>query len=130
MPGIQLSSVLITTDTPLLFFPALTIWACVELPRRLGALPDWLAAHGRGPGPGVPVEVRGDLRPGQPGRPSGLSREARRAWTPVMAVAFFAALFVVFAPNLIWNYQHHFSTLEHTAANANWKAKSVQHPWN
>jgi 4-amino-4-deoxy-L-arabinose transferase-like glycosyltransferase len=57
-----------------------------------------------------------------------LSREARRAWTPSMAAAFFAALLAVFAPNMIWNAQHHFSTLEHTAANANWKTGKLFNP--
>jgi 4-amino-4-deoxy-L-arabinose transferase-like glycosyltransferase len=29
---------------------------------------------------------------------------------------------------MIWNYQHHFSTLEHTAANANWKTGKLFNP--
>jgi 4-amino-4-deoxy-L-arabinose transferase-like glycosyltransferase len=53
------------------------------------------------------------------------TREARRIWTPTMALAALAALAVIFAPNLIWNLTHHFATLEHTASNANWNAKSL-----
>ena len=44
MPGIQLSSVLITTDTPLLFFLALMIWACVALPEASPRARIWAAA--------------------------------------------------------------------------------------
>lgn len=39
-----------------------------------------------------------------------------------MTAAALAALGIVFAPNLVWNLSHQFATLEHTAANANWKA--------
>ncbi|HWU15857.1 MAG TPA: glycosyltransferase family 39 protein, partial [Caulobacter sp.] len=44
MPGVQLSSVLITTDTPLLFFLALMIWACVTLPHASARARVWMAA--------------------------------------------------------------------------------------
>jgi 4-amino-4-deoxy-L-arabinose transferase-like glycosyltransferase len=129
MPGIQLSSVLITTDTPLLFFLALMIWACVELPHASARSRTWVAA-GMGAALGMAFlsKYAAIYALASLAAHLFLSREARRAWTPVMAVVFFAALFVVFAPNMIWNYQHHFSTLEHTAANANWKADKLFNP--
>jgi 4-amino-4-deoxy-L-arabinose transferase-like glycosyltransferase len=129
MPGIQLSSVLITTDTPLLFFLALMIWACVELPHASARSRIWVAA-GMGAALGMAFlsKYAAIYALASLAAHLFLSREARRAWTPVMAVVFFAALFVVFAPNMIWNYQHHFSTLEHTAANANWKADKLFNP--
>ncbi len=129
MPGIQLSSVLITTDTPLLFFLALMIWACVALPAASPRTRIWVAA-GMGAALGMAFlsKYAAIYALASLGAHLFLSREARRAWTPAMAVAFFATLLAVFAPNMIWNYQHHFSTLEHTAANANWKAGKLFNP--
>jgi 4-amino-4-deoxy-L-arabinose transferase-like glycosyltransferase len=129
MPGIQLSSVLITTDTPLLFFLALMIWACVSLPQASPRTRIWVAA-GMGAALGMAFlsKYAAIYALASLAAHLFLSREARRAWTPVMAIAFFAALFVVFAPNMWWNYQHHFSTLEHTAANANWKNGNLFNP--
>ncbi|SFJ73286.1 glycosyltransferase family 39 protein [Caulobacter sp. UNC279MFTsu5.1] len=129
MPGIQLSSVLITTDTPLLFFLALMIWACVALPHASPRARIWVAA-GMGAALGLAFlsKYAAIYALASLGAHLVLSREARRAWTPAMAAAFFVTLFAVFAPNMIWNYQHHFSTLEHTAANANWKAGKLFNP--
>ncbi|MGR4865390.1 ArnT family glycosyltransferase [Caulobacter sp. LARHSG274] len=124
MPGVQLSSVLITTDTPLLFFLALMVWACAALPAASPRSRVWVAA-GMGAALGMAFlsKYAAIYALASLGAHLVLSREARRAWTPPMAAAFFAALFVVFAPNMVWNLNHHFSTLEHTAANANWKGK-------
>lgn len=129
MPGVQLSSVLITTDTPLLFFLALMIWACVALPDASPRARTWVAA-GMGAALGLAFlsKYAAIYALASLGAHLVLSREARRAWTPAMAVAFFATLLAVFAPNMIWNYQHHFSTVEHTAANANWKAGKLFNP--
>ncbi|MBO9707106.1 MAG: glycosyltransferase family 39 protein [Caulobacter sp.] len=129
MPGIQLSSVLITTDTPLLFFLALMIWACAALPQASPRTRIWVAA-GMGAALGMAFlsKYAAIYALASLGAHLFLSREARRAWTPAMAAAFFVTLFVVFAPNMIWNYQHHFSTLEHTAANANWKEGHLFNP--
>lgn len=129
MPGIQLSSVLITTDTPLLFFLALTIWACVALPDASPRSRVWVAAGlGAALGMAFLSKYAAIYALASLGAHLFLSRDARRAWTPAMAVAFFATLLAVFAPNMIWNYQHHFSTLEHTAANANWKTGKLFNP--
>ncbi|WP_082584769.1 glycosyltransferase family 39 protein [Caulobacter sp. Root655] len=129
MPGIQLSSVLITTDTPLLFFLALTVWACVALPAASPRVRVWVAA-GMGAALGLAFlsKYAAIYALASLGAHLFLSREARRAWTPAMAAAFFAVLFLVFAPNMLWNLDHHFSTLEHTAANANWKSGKLFNP--
>ena len=129
MPGIQLSSALITTDTPLLFFLALTIWACVALPQASPRWRVWVAA-GMGAALGLAFlsKYAAIYALASLGAHLFLSRQARRAWTPAMAVAFFAALFLVFLPNMVWNLRHHFSTLEHTAANANWKSGKLFNP--
>jgi 4-amino-4-deoxy-L-arabinose transferase-like glycosyltransferase len=129
MPGIQLSSVLITTDTPLLFFLALMIWACVALPTASPRWRIWVAA-GMGAALGMAFlsKYAAIYALASLGAHLFLSRAARRAWTPAMAAAFFAALLLVFLPNMLWNLDHHFSTLEHTAANANWKSGKLFNP--
>ncbi|MDP3383294.1 MAG: glycosyltransferase family 39 protein, partial [Phenylobacterium sp.] len=57
-----------------------------------------------------------------------ISRKARRAWTPGAIAAAAGATAAVMAPNLIWNARHGFSTVTHTAANANWSAGDLFHP--
>ena len=126
MPGIQLSSGVITTDAPLLLFLALTIWAYVSLPALEAR--HWLpAAAALGAALGLAFLSKYAAVYVLAGLVAHLaaSREARQVWTlPMVAVAL-AALAVVFAPNLIWNLTHQFATLEHTASNANWNAAQL-----
>ncbi len=126
MPGIQLSSGVITTDAPLLFFLSLTIWAYVELPaaearRRL------VLAAGLGAALGLAFLSKYAAIYVVAGLAAHLaiSGPARRLWTLPMAAAAIGALAVIFTPNLAWNLTHHFATLQHTASNANWNAKSL-----
>ncbi|MBU4433296.1 MAG: glycosyltransferase family 39 protein [Alphaproteobacteria bacterium] len=126
MPGVQLSSGVITTDAPLLFFLSLTIWAYVELPDATPRRRLRLAAA-LGAALGLAFLSKYAAIYGVVGLAAHLagSRAARRVWTPLMAAACLATLAVVLAPNLVWNLSHHFATLEHTAANANWNAKRL-----
>lgn len=129
MPGVQLSSSVIGTDAPLLFFLALTIWAYVSLPvaegrRRLAVA----AALGAALGLAFLSKYAAIYVLLSIGAHLLLSAEARRLWTWPMGAAFFGALIAVFAPNLIWNAAHQFATVGHTAANANWGAKSLFNP--
>ncbi|WP_421739652.1 ArnT family glycosyltransferase [Caulobacter sp.] len=126
MPAIQLSSGVITTDAPLLFFLALTIWAYVSLPtadtrRRL------LLAAGMGASLGLAFlsKYAAIYAVGGLAAHLALSAEARRCWTAPMIALCLGVAALVFAPNLLWNLNHHFSTLEHTASNANWNAGSL-----
>jgi 4-amino-4-deoxy-L-arabinose transferase-like glycosyltransferase len=48
------------------------------------------------------------------------SAPARRALLGLRGLAIVAVAAVIFAPNIVWNVQHHFATVQHTAANANW----------
>jgi len=118
MPGVQLSSGVISTDAPLLFFLSLALlaYALLQTKRSLGSavglgvalglamLSKYAAAYAVG---GIVLHLI-------------VSREARHAWSWKTALAAIAAFAVILAPNLIWNAQHHFSTLEHTASNADW----------
>jgi 4-amino-4-deoxy-L-arabinose transferase-like glycosyltransferase len=129
MPGIQLASGVVTTDAPLLFFLALLIWGLAALPdvpapRRLAMA----AGLGAVLGLGLLSKYAAVYAAGGLVLHLALSRDARRPWTPAMLAVFAVALAVVFAPNVIWNAHHHFATLEHTAGNANWGAKTLFNP--
>lgn len=118
MPGVALSSFILATDAPLLCFLALALLAYVALQGDGRKLPP---AAGLGAALGLAmlskyaavyalVAIALHL---------ALSREARRAWSLKTAALAVAAFAVVLAPNLIWNANHQFATLGHTAANAN-----------
>jgi len=126
MPGIQLSSGVITTDAPLLFFLSLTILAYVTLPDRVGRA-RILTAAGLGAALGAAFLSKYAAVYVLAGLAAHLAASpvARRSWTPAAVLAAVAAFVVVFAPNVLWNLSHHFATVEHTAANANWNARSL-----
>lgn len=123
MPGVALSSALMTTDAPLLFF-----WSAGLYFFFLTASPP----------------ARGNLAAAALlGASIGLGMLAKYAMIYFVAGAVLAAVFApeirrriqlrdalvaalvaaaLFAPNLLWNAEHHFQTIAHTAANADWGA--------
>ncbi len=118
MPGTSFSSLLITTDVPLLMFWTLALWALAEL--RKQATIKWALVFGAAIGLGLlskyamlyfALGLGLALLPIANGRSLLVSR--------VGAIAALAA-FTVFAPNVIWNALNSFATVGHTAANANW----------
>ena len=126
MPGVQLSAGIASTDAPLLFFASLALWAYVAFQDRPAARTALLAGLAMG---GaflskyaslyllIGVALHLVLVPG-----------ARRGWTPTRIGAALAGLAVVAAPNLIWNALNDFSTVAHTAANADWHLSNLFHP--
>lgn len=121
MPAVQLSSLVIATDAPLLTFLSLALLAYVELPHAAPRRRLWLAA-GLGAATGLAFLSKYAAIYGIIGVALHLmvSREARKAWSPPGAALAIAAFLLVMAPNLIWNAGHGFATVQHTAANANW----------
>ena len=118
MPGVALSSFILATDAPLLCFLSLALLAYVEVQqgdRRLA----WAAGLGAALGLAMLSKYAAVYAVIAIGLHLALSKEARRAWTPKTAAAAVATFAAVLAPNLIWNAQHQFATLSHTAANAN-----------
>ncbi|MEL6789559.1 MAG: glycosyltransferase family 39 protein [Pseudomonadota bacterium] len=127
MPGIAFSSTLMTTDVPLLFFwsGALYIFALIMVERtpRFGEPSLGLGVMlGVFMGLGflskyamvyfliallITVIVSGRIKD-------------RRVWQ-TLSVAL-GVMIVLLIPNVIWNQQHDFQTLSHTADNANWGA--------
>ncbi len=120
MPGVALSSGVISTDAPLLFFLALMLWAYVELPSAQGRRRIGLAV-GMGMAIGLAMLSKYAAAYALGGLilHAAISKEARRNWTPATIAVFAAALLAVIAPNIAWNAAHSFATVEHTAANAN-----------
>lgn len=121
MPGVQISGLVVATDAPLLFFLGLTMLAYVDLQAATGGRRLALAA-GLGAALGLAFLSKYAALYAVIGIALhlALSREARRAWSPAAAVAAVLVFAAVLAPNLVWNAQHGFATLHHTAADAAW----------
>lgn len=118
MPGVALSSFVLATDAPLLCFLALALLAWVEIQRGGRSL---LHAAGLGAALGLAMlsKYAAVYALVGIGLHLTLSMDARKAWDRKTAVLAVAAFLAVMAPNLIWNANHDFATVGHTAANAN-----------
>lgn len=121
MPGIQLSSLVIATDAPLLMFYVLALLAYARLLERGG----WRSAAAVGLAVGAAFLAKYAAIYALIGLALHwtLSPDARRRWTLSAALAAAAGFALVLAPNLIWNLQHGFATVQHTAANAGWEGR-------
>ncbi|MDP1738599.1 MAG: glycosyltransferase family 39 protein [Caulobacter sp.] len=118
MPGVALSSFILATDAPLLCFLALALLAYVEVQqggRRL------LHAAGLGAALGLAMlsKYAAVYALVAIGLHLALSKDARRVWDLKTAALAMVTFLAVMAPNLIWNANHDFATVGHTAANAN-----------
>ncbi len=124
LPGVSLSSGLISTDAPLLFFVTLALLALLKL-REKGS-GGWALALGAAIGFGLLSKYAmayfllclaiaaawiGDMRP------------LLRDWRLYAALAIGAA---ILSPNIVWNVQNGFATFSHTADNANWGGPAVK----
>jgi 4-amino-4-deoxy-L-arabinose transferase-like glycosyltransferase len=131
MPAVQISGIVVATDAPLLFFLGLTLLAYVDLQPATGGRRLALAA-GLGAALGLAFLSKYAALYAVIGIALHLavSREARRAWSWASAALAVLVFALVLAPNLIWNAQHGFATLHHTAANAAWGQASLVNPKN
>jgi len=129
MPAVVLSSAIISTDAPLLFFLALSLYVYV---RFLEGPPT--------------ARVKTALALGAVFGLAFLSKYAclyfligaaahallaprvRRTWSWLSLAAFGIAFALVISPNLYWNAHHGFQTVSHTADNANWHAGHLFNP--
>ncbi|WP_332764786.1 glycosyltransferase family 39 protein [Phenylobacterium sp.] len=126
MPGVQLSSLIASTDAPLLFFIGLALVAYVNLLEAEGRRRLLLAlAFGAAVGlaflakyAAVYVLIALVLH-------LALSKAARAAWSLGAAAAALTAFLLVLAPNVAWNAAHGFATVQHTAANAAWGGRKL-----
>ncbi len=124
LPGVSLSSSLISTDAPLLLFVALALYSLVKLRESDGWR--WAILLGVAIGLGF------------------LAKYAMAYFMMCLAIALifipswryllgdvrlygaFALGFAFLAPNIIWNIQNGFATLSHTADNANWSGSLIK----
>ncbi|MET0294746.1 MAG: glycosyltransferase family 39 protein [Phenylobacterium sp.] len=122
MPGVQLSSLIASTDAPLLFFLSLALAAYAAM--FCGARQWWTAAA-FGAALGLAFLAKYAALYALIGLFAHLlvSRTARRMWRLSDALAGLAAFALIVAPNLAWNAAHGFSTVQHTAANADWSGR-------
>ena len=125
LPGVSLSSSLISTDAPLLFFVALALYAFIGM--RGSRSWGWALVFGMALGFGF------------------LAKYAMAYFLLCLAVwlawsrtdrarlrdpRLYAGLLLgaaILSPNLLWNAQNGFATFAHTADNANWRG-SLLHP--
>ncbi|MBC6983749.1 glycosyltransferase family 39 protein [Caulobacter sp. 17J80-11] len=130
MPGVVLSSGLVSTDASLLFFLSLTLWAYARLVTAADDRGRLTAALGMGAALGLAFLSKYAALYFLAGllAHAVISREARAAWNWKTGLAALAAFAVVAAPNVIWNAHHGFATVAHTADNANWHAGDLFHP--
>ncbi len=129
MPGVQLSSLVISTDAPLLALLSAALLTYVHLPRPADKRSIARAALlGAALGAAALAKYAAIYALAGIALHYLVERDARKAWSPAAAAAAIAAFAVVLAPNLAWNAAHKFATLSHTAENAHWTPGSMFNP--
>jgi 4-amino-4-deoxy-L-arabinose transferase-like glycosyltransferase len=129
MPAVQISSFVVATDAPLLCFLSFALLAYAGLQSATGGRRLGLAA-GLGAALGLAFLSKYAAVYFLIGLAMHLavSREARRAWSPLAVLAAVAVFAAVIAPNVIWNASHGFATVQHTASNAAWGQRAPFNP--
>lgn len=117
MPGTSFSSLLITTDVPLLFFWSLALLALAKL--RQAESMAWAIVLGVAVGLGLLSKYAMLYFVLGAGLALLSNVDGRRLITSRAGLIALATALIVFAPNIIWNVTHQFETVSHTAANAN-----------
>ncbi len=126
MPAVQLSSGVIATDAPLLGFLALALWSYAALAtERTKAEGDWAAL---GFGALLALAMLSKYAAAYAVLAAllhaAVDPQMRRRWSVRRVGLTVGAGLLLIAPNLAWNAAHHFDTLAHTAANADWHKAS------
>jgi 4-amino-4-deoxy-L-arabinose transferase-like glycosyltransferase len=123
LPGVFLSSTLITTDVPLLFFWSLMLLATVNLLERRTVV--WGVVWGFAMGFGLLSKYAMGYALVGLALALWLTRENPRRLLEADWILGFLIALALLAPNVQWNMQHGFATLKHTASNANWGAENL-----
>jgi 4-amino-4-deoxy-L-arabinose transferase-like glycosyltransferase len=121
LPGVALSSALMTTDAPLLFFWAAALLFFFRMAAPAGS-GDAGAAFGLGASVGLGLLAKYAMIYFVIGAvlAAALAPEIRRRLRLRDAAIAGGAALLILAPNLLWNAAHDFQTIAHTAANADW----------
>ena len=117
LPGVALSSLLVSTDVPMLFCFALALLAQLHLAERRSLA--WALVLGAAVGVGLLAKYAMIYFPLAAALAALVVPSARIAWRDA-AVAAAVALALI-APNLVWNAANDFATVQHTASNAGWQ---------
>ncbi len=117
MPGTSFSSLLISTDVPLLFFWSVALLALAKLSQAPSV--GWATALGVALGLGLLSKYAMLYFVLGAGLALLSNAQGRRLIASRAGLIALAVALIVFAPNIIWNFTHHFETVGHTAANAN-----------
>lgn len=120
LTGVQLSSFVMSTDAPLMFWVSVSLWAYAAFWAEQRPDRRWLAALGLGlaVGAGVLTKYAALYVPVGVALHAALSADARRRWSVASLAVAVAGALAIASPNLMWNAAHHFQTVAHTADNA------------
>jgi 4-amino-4-deoxy-L-arabinose transferase-like glycosyltransferase len=118
MWGVWLSSILMTTDVPLLFFWSVALYNFLLL-REGGS---WKAALGLGIAIGLGFLSKYAMIYFLIGLALALvlDQKSRKALLTRKGLLSLGAAFLVILPHIVWSAQNGFKTVSHTADNANW----------
>lgn len=118
LPGVSLSSGLISTDVPLLFCTALALYALVQM----RASPSWVwsVVLGLAIGLGLNAKYAMSYFLLSLGVYALATRTGRSLLRDIRLYGALGIAAAMIAPNLWWNAQNKFATFAHTADNANW----------
>jgi 4-amino-4-deoxy-L-arabinose transferase-like glycosyltransferase len=125
LPGVSLSSSLISTDAPLLFFVALSLLAVVKL--QASASWGWGVMLGVGVGFGLLSKYAMSYFILCLALYAVWTSDGRALLKDARLYLGLAIAGAIIAPNLAWNVQNGFATFKHTADNANLR-NSLFHP--
>ena len=127
MPALWLSSLIVSTDVPLLLCFAMALNAWVHL-RCSG--PHWGRALQLGTAIGLGMLSKYAMLFFLPalGLCIAFDRPTRRALLNVRGLVALVLMIAIITPNIIWNVNHDFATLSHTADNANLGQSIPFHP--
>lgn len=127
LPGISLSSSLISTDAPLLFFWTAALLAFVKLLETRSYA--WAAVLGLMLGLGLMAKYAMVYFALCCAVYLALAPRARWLLRNLRGMLAVAITGVVIAPNILWNLENGLATFSHTAANAKWNGPLI-HPAN
>ena len=125
LPGLSYSSLLITTDVPLILFWTIALYAWVMLVKRQSM--GFAILFGVAVGLGLLAKQAMLYAVICVACHAIVSREARQALKGGRAIVALLIAAALFVPNVMWNAEHGFPTVRHTEANIGWQYPYV-HP--
>jgi 4-amino-4-deoxy-L-arabinose transferase-like glycosyltransferase len=123
MPGVFLSSVIMSTDAVLLAFwsvALLALWRMRDSPTLLRGF-----LFGAALGAAMLAKYAAAYILAGAALAAIVDKPTRKALLSPAGLLALVGLVLVFAPNVIWNAAHKFATLSHTADNADWDEAEV-----